>query len=206
MSEGSSALAVHSDLANAITQQSRLTGAADPTVRGADWRLAVVQSVGSDGTVTTNDGIVARRLESYSNPQSLDLIVIDVSGSGSWLARGRLGTGTGNWTTFTLSGSWAANASYYTPAYQVHGDGTASLSGLAQLSGSLADGATVATLPSEATPRKQVRRPVQVAVGFFGVMTILNTGAVQLGDFSGTLPATGNKYAEYDVMARYRLT
>jgi hypothetical protein len=28
---------------------------------------------------------------------------------------------------------------------------------------------------------------------------------VQLGDFSGTLATTGNKYAEYDVMSRYRL-
>ncbi|MEU1071948.1 MULTISPECIES: hypothetical protein [unclassified Streptomyces] len=205
MSDGSSGLAVHSSLADAITQQAVQAGASAPAVRGSNWRLAVVQSVGSDGTITTTDGVVARRQESYGNPAVNDLIVIDVSGAGNWLARGRLAASTGQWTSFSLAASWSANASYYTPAYRLHGDGTASLCGLAQLSGSLADGATVATLPTEARPAKQVRCAVQVAVGYFGVMTILTTGAIQLGDYSAALPATGNKYAQYDVFGRYRL-
>lgn len=192
-------------LADAIRSEANRAGASNPAVRGGDWRLALVATVGSDGTITTDDGIVARRLESYRNPAVGDTIRISVSSAGGWMADGRLGQGAGGWVNISLASGWAANASYYTPQVKFLGGGDASLCGLAQMSGSLASGATVATLPAGTWPAKQVRCPVQVAVGFFGVMTILTNGTIQLADFSGTLAATGNKYSQFDVFSRYRL-
>jgi hypothetical protein len=192
-------------LADAIRSEATRASASDPAVHGGDWRLALVATVGTDGTITTDDGIVARRLESYRTPAVGDTIRISVSSAGGWTADGRLGQGTGGWVNISLSAGWAANASYYTPQVKLLGGGDASLCGLAQMSGSLASGATVATLPAGTWPAKQVRCPVQVAVGFFGVMTILTNGTIQLADFSGTLAATGNKYSQFDVFSRYRL-
>lgn len=76
-------------LADAIRQQAVAAGAATPAVRGADWRTALVQSVNSDGTVLTTDGITARRLESYAGPKVGDKVMLTVSGSGNWIAVGR---------------------------------------------------------------------------------------------------------------------
>lgn len=190
-------------LAGALKRQTEQVGASTPSVKGSDWRLATVTAVGT-GTVTA-DGMSVRRLASYSNPQVGDLIVLSLSSAGNWVTPGRLATATGTWTPLTLAGGWAGHASYFTPSYLVHGDGTASLSGLAAMSGALATGATVATLPAEATPASFVRVAVQVAVGYFGVMSVTPGGLITLGEFSAALPATGTKWAEYDVLTRYRL-
>lgn len=82
-------------LADAIRGQAVQASQDTPAVRGADWRTAVVATVGSDGTVTTTDGIVARRLESYQAPAVADKIVVVVSGSGNWLAAGRTASAAG---------------------------------------------------------------------------------------------------------------
>lgn len=81
-------------LADAVRQQAVAAGTESPAVRGADWRLAVVNTVGSDGTIVTTDGITARCMESYLIPAASDLIVITQSGNGNWLAWGRGSTGT----------------------------------------------------------------------------------------------------------------
>jgi hypothetical protein len=192
------------DLAAAIRRSTVTTAAAAPSVRGADWRLATVATVGTDGTVTTTTGIVARRLQSYTGPAVGDLIAITESSLGSWLALGKLESGDGSWTALTLAAGWTPQGSYYVPAYKLYSDGTAGLSGMAVLSGALAGGTVVTTLPVEARPAAQVRFTVQVAVTFFGVMTIATNGQVSLNDFSGTLPATGNKWCQFDVAAKYR--
>lgn len=83
------ALAVHRDLAWALKQQAKRTGEQESTVRGSDWRLAVVTAVATDGTVTA-DGIVCRRLETYPNPVVGDVIAITQSSAGNWLAWGRM--------------------------------------------------------------------------------------------------------------------
>ncbi|MFD7705722.1 hypothetical protein [Streptomyces sp. NPDC059786] len=91
----------HRDLASALKQQATRAGERAPSVRGADWRLATVTAVGT-GTVTA-DGIVARCMEFYSNPAVGDVIRIDQSSSGNWVAMGRLASTTGvPWTTVTL--------------------------------------------------------------------------------------------------------
>lgn len=189
----------------ALGSEALGAAAADPQVRGADWRQAIVQTVNADGTVTTTDGIKARRRDTYLAPAVGDRIIVAISGNGNWLAHGRLASGDGAWVTLSLAAGWSANASYYTPAYRLNGDGTASLCGLASMSGTLAGGAIVTTLPAEARPAKQVRCAVQVAIGYFGVITIATNGDVSLNDYNPTLPTTGTKYAQFDVLSRYRL-
>jgi len=191
-------------LAQGIAAASRQAGQDDPTVRGADWQTAVVTAVNGDGTVNVG-AIRARCLDSYVAPSVGDQIVISQSGIGNWIAHGRLSTTTRGWTPFTLSSGWTALSGYYTPAYRIWGDGTASLCGLAQMSGSLATDTVVATLPAEARPASKVRYAVQVITGIFAVMTIFPNGNVTLGDFSATLSTTGSKWAEYDVASHYRL-
>ena len=195
----------HRDLAWAVRQAARRVGEQSPTVRGSDWRQAIVQTVNADGTVTTVDGIVARRMHTYLAPAAGDVIVVTVSSAGDWIAAGRMASGDGAWTPFTLAGTWTPNANYYTPSYRVNGDGTASLCGLASMSGALTSGMVVATLPTAARPAKSVRVTVQVAVGYFGVMTIAPTGDITLNDFNPAPPATGGKYVQFDTFSRYRL-
>lgn len=104
-------MSLDADLADAYLAQAMAAGSSSPTVRGADWRLATVATVGSDGTVTSDDGIVARRTEHYLDPGVGDLIVITQAGSGSWVALGRLGSGTGSaWTTYTPTWSTTGTA------------------------------------------------------------------------------------------------
>lgn len=174
----------------------------------ASWSLATVSAVHTDGTCTLSTplGTVerVRRLRSYDNPQAGDVVKVARTPSGNWLVVGAQATTNPAWQPLTLASGWTVHSSYYTPAVRLHGDGTASLCGLAQNSGTLTSGDVVATLPAGTWPAKQVRAAVQVAVGYFGVMTIFPNGTIQLADFSGALPAI-NKFAEYDVMSRYRL-
>lgn len=93
---------LHADLADALRSHAVAAGASEPRVRGADWRLAVVDTVGGDGTVTTTDGIVCRQLESYQRPLVGETIVITRSSSGSWLALGRTASASSpGWASFT---------------------------------------------------------------------------------------------------------
>lgn len=96
-------------MAQEIAQLARDQGVADPAIRGADWRMATVATVGTDGTVTTTDGIVARRLTAYQLPAVGDQIVISQASSGSWLAMDRTApTASDGWRTPSLTAPWAA--------------------------------------------------------------------------------------------------
>lgn len=96
----------HRDLAWALRQQAKRTGERTPSVRGSDWRLATVTVVGTDGTVTA-DGIICRRMESYTMPLVGDVIAITQSSSGNWLAWGRPDGGTAiAWQSYTPA--WTA--------------------------------------------------------------------------------------------------
>lgn len=79
-------------LADALQKQAVSAGANTPSVRGADWRLATVQTVNAGGTIVTDDGITVRQLETYTMPLVGDVIVISQSSSGNWIACGRLAT------------------------------------------------------------------------------------------------------------------
>lgn len=93
--------AANRELVASLKRQAARTGESTPAVRGADWRTATVTAVGA-GTVTA-DGILARCMEWYSAPAVGDVVRIDQSSSGNWVAMGRLAaTGGTVWTTPTL--------------------------------------------------------------------------------------------------------
>lgn len=189
-------------LADAVRQQSVQAGVETPAVRGADWRTATVQTVNADGTVTTSDGIVARRLQSYVGPRAGDKIVVTINSSGNWYAAGRTApvSTAGTWQPLTLSGSWSAWGSpYWSPAYRINGDGTASLCGLARAPATAATPQTVATLPAAATPSSKSRFVCEISSSGVGVLDINTNGTVQILDYSGNA-----SWASLDV-ARYRL-
>lgn len=196
--------ATPADLADAIRRQAVQAGVETPAVRGADWRLAIVQTVNSDGTVLTTDGITARRMDTYLTPTAGDQILVTQSGSGNWITLGRTAppTTAGTWQTLSLNTGWSAfSATYYTPAYRIHGDGTAALAGLARAPASTTGVATVGTLPAAAAPAKRVRHVTEVASGVFGVLDINADGTIQITDYTGTAG-----WAALDVATRYRLT
>ncbi|MFI1830673.1 hypothetical protein ACH41E_30180 [Streptomyces sp. NPDC020412] len=195
--------AITDRLAAAVREQAL---SACSEVRGADWRTAMVATVNADGTVTTADGVTARRLASYPWPRTGDQVVISQSSAGNWIDLAETAAaGAGTWTAITLAAGWTATVGYYTPAYRINDDGTGSLSGMSSMTGTLAAGATVATLPTEARPASRVRVTAQVAAGYFGVLTLDPGGAITTSDFSATLPGTGTKYAQFDTFTRYRL-
>lgn len=77
------------DLARALRRQTVRVGSNTPAVRGAQWRTATIATVNNDGTIVTDDGITARRLESYQAPAVGDIIALTSTGTGSWLVLGR---------------------------------------------------------------------------------------------------------------------
>lgn len=178
---------------------------ADPTARGADWRSATVAAVGTDGTITTIDGVIARRMESYTTPAVGELVHISRSGNGNWRAEGRVAVGTGGWTSISMVTGWGPFSGYYAPAYRVLSADTASLRGLGSFNGTLTNGVVIATLPVAARPAAKVRATTQVGTGYWGVMTISTDGTIALNDFTTGLPTSGNKFAEFDVFSAYSL-
>ncbi|MEU4154706.1 hypothetical protein [Streptomyces antimycoticus] len=101
--------AVHRDLKWALQQASQRAGERAPSVRGADWRLAIVTAVAGDGSLTA-DGITARCMDGYQGAAVGDIAVLTQSSSGNWLAMGRLSTGldTG-WVKPTLVSGFSHN-------------------------------------------------------------------------------------------------
>lgn len=178
-----------SDLADVLYRQVRQASDQDPSVRGADWRLGVVASIQTTGTVTTTDGIVARRTDFYVTPVVGDTIILTVSGAGNWLVLGRMAPSTtaGTWQALSYAGTWSAwGAPHYSPAYRINGDGTVSLSGLAKAPGSTTGTSTIATLPVGARPALKVRFTTIVNPGVTGALDVNTDGTVQITDYSGT--------------------
>ncbi|MFE4857391.1 hypothetical protein [Streptomyces sp. NPDC056670] len=195
--------AVTSALTDALFQQAQSAGSASPTVRGADWRLAVVATVNSDGTVVTTDGITVRRSDMYVTPTVGDTIAVTISGSGNWLTNGRIAPAStaGTWQNLTFSGTWSAWGSpYFTPAYRINGDGTVSLCGLAKAPASTTGLSTIANLPAAARPASKARFVTEVNTNVYAVLDVLASGDIQVSDYTGTA-----SWTSLDV-ARFRLT
>lgn len=189
-------------LAGALREQAVQAGQDAPRVRGADWRTAIVQTISSDGTVTTSDGITARRAATYLTPAAGDQIVLTQSGAGNWLAAGRLAPAStaGTWQPISLASGWTAWGSpYWTPAYRINGDFTVSLSGMARApAGGLATPANVGTLPAGVPPTK-ARFTTEVGTGIFGAIDVNTSGVIQILDYSGNA-----SWASLDII-HYRL-
>lgn len=168
-------------------------GTATPSVRGGDWRMATVASVGSDGTVTTTDGIVARRLDRYDLPAVGDLIRIDRSGIGSWLAIGRTVPVTGDeWQTPNFASPWAnyAGPSFRFPRFRRVGQEVV-IEGLAATGGTSVSGnVTVFTLPVGYRPDDGYAFPQVTSSGASRQLNVLATGVVQFN----ALPAGAISY------------
>ncbi|MFE2973393.1 hypothetical protein [Streptomyces sp. NPDC059258] len=106
-------------LAAVMRQQATQAGAETPAVRGANWHRAVVDTVGTDGTITTTAGIVALRAETYQAPAAGDIIRVSISATGSAVAEGRLAAATapnGVWTALPLAAGFTPGQSTLDPA------------------------------------------------------------------------------------------
>ncbi|GGV91533.1 hypothetical protein [Streptomyces massasporeus] len=142
---------MHRDLAWALKQQAKRTGERAPSVRGADWRTAVVTAVNGDGTVDA-DGIEdIRCLDRYALPSVGDVIRIDQSSSGNWLALGTLATVSG-WTTLTLAAGYTNPGHGYTASWMREGRRIWMRGRIGPTSGTIADGDTLATIPTAIRP------------------------------------------------------
>lgn len=147
-------------LAGALRKQTADVAASSATVRGADWFRAVVGTVGTDGTVTTTDGIVALRDEAYQAPAAGDIIRVTISSAGAVVALGRYAgvtAPTGEWTNIPLLTGFTTPFAIFGPAqYRLI---IAAGSGRVELRGSVACSPAVTTqtafssaLPTPARP------------------------------------------------------
>lgn len=99
-----SAHSINRDLVAAVDRKARRVGEQAPSVRGSDWRTAIVTTVNADGTVEA-DGLTWRRAEAYQSPAVGDVIVVSQSSNGNLIAEGRLAGTTapnGAWTSLPL--------------------------------------------------------------------------------------------------------
>jgi hypothetical protein len=187
----SNSLAVQ--LADAIHQEAVRAGAAAPGVRGSDWRLAVVATVGTTGTITTTDGIVARRAEAYQGPAVGDVIRISVSGSGAWIAEGRQAPADDSdaWHALTLTSPWVNYGStYQTARYRYAGGGVVMVQGLVATGGNSVSGTSniASALPAGLRPPAglvwpairdgNVVRQLEITTGGIIRATTLPAGAI----------------------------
>jgi hypothetical protein len=187
----SNSLAVQ--LADAMRQEAVRAGAAAPGVRGSVWRLAVVDTVGTNGTVTTTDGIIAPRAETYQSPVVGDVIRISVSGSGAWIAEGRLAPAddSDRWQALTLTSPWVNYGStYQTARYRYAGGGVVMVQGLVATGGSSVSGTSniASALPAALRPpaglvwstiiNGNVVRQLEITTGGVIRATTLPAGAI----------------------------
>lgn len=139
------------DLARAIAGAATTAGATSTAVRGADWRLGVVTAVGA-GTVDVGQ-IRARRLDSYTLPAVGDQIVITQNSAGNWLAIGRTAANdSGVWTTLSLASGFVNPGHGYTAAWMREGKRIWLRGRIGRTSGTIANGATICTLPASIRP------------------------------------------------------
>ncbi len=80
------------DLASAVARRAQRAGEQTPSVRGGDWRLATVTTVNGDGTIVVDGALKVRRMAFYTSPTVGQVVRIDQSSSGNWVALGPLAT------------------------------------------------------------------------------------------------------------------
>lgn len=140
------------DLKWAIQQAAKRTGERAPSVRGSDWRLATVTAENGDGTVDADDIPDIRIMESYRQPAVGDVIVITQSSSGNWLAWGRTVANDPDWVNLTLAAGFQNPGHGWTASYLREGRRIYLRGRIGPTSGTIADGATLLTLPAAIQP------------------------------------------------------
>lgn len=173
-------------LADAARTQAVQAGASEATVRGSDWRTATVSTVNADGTITTTDGIPARRLETYELPAVGDLIVLTQSSGGSWLAAGRMAPTTGDaWQTPVFAAPWqnyVGNGNYQLPRYRRVGNEVI-IEGLASTGTTSVTGtSTIFTLPVGYRPATSFVFPAMTAGSAVRQLDVFDTGIVRIAN------------------------
>ncbi|MEU6543869.1 hypothetical protein [Streptomyces sp. NPDC046859] len=146
-------------LAGALKRQAGRVGAQDPNVRGANWWLATVETVGANGTVVA-DGLTYRRMETYQAPAVGDVIVVTQSGNGNLLAYGRTAGTTapaGAWTAIPLASGFTSTHTVFGPAqYRIvtaHGTPRVELRGSVDATSAVTSQTNFSTaLPTAARP------------------------------------------------------
>jgi hypothetical protein len=184
------------ELAAALRKHSTQSAEATPSIRGADWRTATVDTVNTDGTVTTTDGIIARRLVGYQLPAVGDRITISQSALGGWIALDRTAPKTGDgWQTPTLTTPWAIYSGggggtgiYQLPRFRRAGNEVI-IEGLVDSGGAtVTGGSTILILPSGYRPALAYSFST-TATTASRQLSIFNTGVVQVAGLPG--PAVG---------------
>lgn len=140
------------DLAGAMVAAATTAGAASTAVRGADWRLGVVTAVRADGTIDVGE-IRARRIGSaYPNPTVGDTAVITQNSAGNWLALGATAEDSGGWTNLTLNSTYINPGHGYSASWSREGKRVWLRGHIGRTSGTIANAATIATIPSAIRP------------------------------------------------------
>jgi len=140
--------------ADAVLSESSRQAKTDPAVRRADISFVTVTAVNGDGTVSVG-AIKARRLEqAYSLPAVGDRIAIVQAGSGNWYSLGRLApaSDTNTWVPLVLGAGFTVLSHGYAPAYLREGKRITLRGRVGPTSGTIADGATIITLPADIRP------------------------------------------------------
>jgi hypothetical protein len=143
---------VHRDLAWALRQQAQRAGEQSTSVRGADWQLAVITAVNSDGTIAASGIPSIRRMSRFTDPVVGDTVVISQNSLGNWVAHGKPATSAGEWTPLPLASGFTAVSGYFAPAYRAVGGREVQLRGSANKSTTLVSGDVWAVLPASVRP------------------------------------------------------
>lgn len=140
------------ELGAALKRAAQRTGEQTPSVRGSDWAGAIVTAVNANGTVDADGLEGIRCMETYSQPAVGDLIYVTQSSSGNWLAWGRAATVGQTWTNLTLASGFQHPGHGWTASYLREGRRIWLRGRIGPTSGSIADGATISTLPAAIRP------------------------------------------------------
>lgn len=139
--------------ADAMLAEANRQAAADPNIRRADFTYDTVTAVNTDGTVSVGD-IRARRYTAYTQPAVGDKVVLLQSGNRNWIALGRLvpATDAGGWTLLALGAGISTLSHGLPPAYLLEGKRVTLRGRCGVTSGTIANGATILTLPASLRP------------------------------------------------------
>lgn len=186
------AAAISRDFVAALKAQAKRVGEETPSVRGSDWRLAVVTGVNSDGTVAA-DGIPAIRcMETYTLPAAGDVIIIEQNSSGNWLAWGRTAQNSQAWTNLTLASGYQNPGHGWTASYLREGRRIYLRGRIGPTSGTIPDGDTILTLPAAIRPGVSVGwavvRDATVVPATLRLDIVSSTGVVRIYQ-SSNLPS-----------------
>lgn len=196
---------INRDLVAAFRATAKRTGERAPSVRGADWRLATVTAVNTDGTVEVDSAMDVRRMDTYQAPIVGDVIVICQAGSGNWITFGRTAAATapnGAWTSIPLASGFTSTHTVFGPAeYRIvtaYGGTRVELRGSVDCTTSVTAQTNFSTaLPAAACPSVtrtwSGRRNYSVDTKGIAVMEIQTTGVMSV--FGSASPSQTDWFA-----------